>query len=94
MLVTIELVDINDQPPVFIGEPFSGEVAENSAIGYSVVTAISASDGDLGDNSLFSFRIDSSTDPGKMEIFVFCVNLIILNFQVFSRLILKVVKWL
>ena len=67
VLVTIELIDINDQPPEFIGAPFTGEVAENSPIGYSVVTAISASDGDLGNNALFSFKIDSSSDPGKME---------------------------
>ena len=72
VLVTIELLDINDQQPVFIGGPFSAEVPENSPIGYSVVTSISASDEDLGDNALFSFRIDSNTDPGKMSVCCCC----------------------
>ena len=65
VVVTIELLDINDQPPLFIGGPFSGNVAENTQIGYSVVTAIAASDADLGNNALFNFRIDAISDPGK-----------------------------
>ena len=71
VLVTVELLDINDQPPIFIGAPFSGEVAENTQIGYSVVTGISASDDDLGNNALFNFRIDTATDPGKKYICIF-----------------------
>ena len=64
VVVTIELLDINDQPPVFVGGPFSGEVAENSPIGYSVVSGVSATDADLGTNAEFNFRIDTASDPG------------------------------
>ena len=60
VLATIELIDVNDEPPVFVGGPFYGEVAENSRVGYSVVTGIAATDADIGDNALFNFRISTA----------------------------------
>ena len=44
---TITLADINDNTPVIIGEPYKVTLQENSATG-TVVTTVTATDGDLG----------------------------------------------
>lgn len=46
--VTIEIVDIQDQPPVFLNGPYTMVLNENSAAGTSVGLVL-ARDGDTGD---------------------------------------------
>jgi hypothetical protein len=45
--VTVEVIDANDNPPVFDREAYSATVAENAVPG-DVVTTITAMDSDTG----------------------------------------------
>ena len=45
--VTVNVIDVNDQRPVFIGSPYSAQVLENSPFGTRVKT-IKATDSDSG----------------------------------------------
>ncbi|XP_017481610.1 PREDICTED: cadherin-23, partial [Rhagoletis zephyria] len=45
--VSINVIDVQDQPPIFTNAPYSATLAENTAAGVSVLT-IKAVDGDVG----------------------------------------------
>lgn len=70
-LVTIQVLDVNDNAPIFVSTPFQATVLENVPIGYSVIH-VQAIDADSGDNSRlvytlletgtsFPFAINNST---------------------------------
>ncbi|XP_064589329.1 cadherin EGF LAG seven-pass G-type receptor 2 isoform X4 [Zonotrichia leucophrys gambelii] len=70
-LVTIQVLDVNDNAPIFVSTPFQATVLENVPIGYSVIH-VQAIDADSGDNSRlvytlletgtsFPFTINNST---------------------------------
>ncbi|XP_034019490.1 cadherin EGF LAG seven-pass G-type receptor 1 isoform X2 [Thalassophryne amazonica] len=67
-LVVVQVVDVNDNTPMFVSTPFQATVLENVAIGYSVIH-IQAIDSDSGENALLEYRLTDTT-PG----FPFTIN--------------------
>uniref|UniRef100_A0A8C9TNK3 Cadherin EGF LAG seven-pass G-type receptor 1 n=1 Tax=Scleropages formosus TaxID=113540 RepID=A0A8C9TNK3_SCLFO len=67
-LVVVQVVDVNDNAPMFVSTPFQATVLENMAIGHSVIH-IQAIDADSGDNARLEYRL-LDTSPG----FPFAVN--------------------
>ncbi|KAL2093590.1 hypothetical protein ACEWY4_010902 [Coilia grayii] len=67
-LVVVQVVDVNDNAPMFVSTPFQASVLENVAIGHSVIH-IQAIDGDSGSNAHLSYRL-TDTQPG----FPFTIN--------------------
>lgn len=67
-IVVVQVVDVNDNAPMFVSTPFQATVLENVAIGYSVIH-IQAIDADSGKNSLLEYRL-TDTAPG----FPFTIN--------------------
>uniref|UniRef100_A0A8B9LAZ8 Cadherin, EGF LAG seven-pass G-type receptor 2 n=1 Tax=Astyanax mexicanus TaxID=7994 RepID=A0A8B9LAZ8_ASTMX len=59
-LVTVQVLDINDNAPIFVSTPFQATVLENVPIGYSVIH-IQAVDADSGDNSRLEYRLTEVT---------------------------------
>ncbi|KAM6044521.1 cadherin EGF LAG seven-pass G-type receptor 2 isoform 2-T2 [Chlamydotis macqueenii] len=70
-LVTVQVLDVNDNAPIFVSTPFQATVLENVPVGYSVIH-IQAIDADSGDNgrlvytlletgASFPFAINNST---------------------------------
>uniref|UniRef100_A0A8V5GQF3 Cadherin EGF LAG seven-pass G-type receptor 2 n=1 Tax=Melopsittacus undulatus TaxID=13146 RepID=A0A8V5GQF3_MELUD len=70
-LVTVQVLDVNDNAPIFVSTPFQATVLENVPLGYSVIH-VQAIDADSGDNSRlvytlletgagFPFAINNST---------------------------------
>ncbi|XP_052329457.1 cadherin EGF LAG seven-pass G-type receptor 2-like isoform X4 [Oncorhynchus keta] len=53
-LVTVQVVDINDNAPIFVSTPFQATVLENVPVGYSIIH-IQAIDADSGDNSRLEY---------------------------------------
>ncbi|XP_048060461.1 cadherin-23 isoform X2 [Megalobrama amblycephala] len=56
--LTITILDINDNPPVFSPSSFTVHLPENSPTGV-VVTQLSASDADAGSNGWLQYRLDT-----------------------------------
>eukprot|EP00079_Xenopus_tropicalis_P015439 XP_004913058.1 PREDICTED: cadherin EGF LAG seven-pass G-type receptor 1 isoform X2 [Xenopus tropicalis] len=67
-MVTVQVVDVNDNAPIFVSTPFQATVLENVPIGYSVVH-IQANDADSGDNARIQYRL-TDTPPN----FPFVIN--------------------
>uniref|UniRef100_A0A4W6E713 Cadherin EGF LAG seven-pass G-type receptor 1a n=1 Tax=Lates calcarifer TaxID=8187 RepID=A0A4W6E713_LATCA len=67
-MVVVQVVDMNDNAPMFVSTPFQATVLENVAIGYSVIH-IQAIDGDSGENARLEYRLTDTT-PG----FPFTIN--------------------
>lgn len=67
-MVVVQVVDVNDNSPMFVSTPFQATVLENVAIGYSVIH-IQAIDGDSGENARLEYRLTDTT-PG----FPFTIN--------------------
>ncbi len=55
LFVSVE--DVNDNPPVFVGAPYSEMVSENAAIGV-VVATVAAVDDDEGRNAEITYSLD------------------------------------
>ncbi|XP_077190373.1 cadherin EGF LAG seven-pass G-type receptor 2 isoform X2 [Paroedura picta] len=61
-LVTIQVLDINDNAPIFVSTPFQSTVLENVPVGYSVIH-IQAIDADSGENARLEYAlVDTSSD--------------------------------
>ena len=58
--VTVQLNDINDNPPQFINPPASVSVSESEASGF-VVATLSADDDDIGQNAIISSSLTGSS---------------------------------
>ncbi|XP_049616876.1 cadherin EGF LAG seven-pass G-type receptor 1 isoform X5 [Syngnathus scovelli] len=67
-MVVVQVVDVNDNVPMFVSTPFQATVLENVAVGYSVIH-IQAIDGDSGENARLEYRL-TDTVPG----FPFTIN--------------------
>uniref|UniRef100_A0A8C8JEY5 Cadherin EGF LAG seven-pass G-type receptor 1 n=1 Tax=Oncorhynchus tshawytscha TaxID=74940 RepID=A0A8C8JEY5_ONCTS len=67
-MVVVQVVDVNDNAPMFVSTPFQSTVLENVAIGYSVIH-IQAIDADSGDNARLEYHL-TDTSPG----FPFIIN--------------------
>ncbi|CAH1246628.1 CDH23 [Branchiostoma lanceolatum] len=68
-VLIVNVVDEDDQPPLFLGQPFSTQVNEDTPVGTTIIT-INARDGDYGINNPIvystegddgTFSIDSTT---------------------------------
>ncbi|XP_074182682.1 cadherin EGF LAG seven-pass G-type receptor 1 isoform X1 [Rhinolophus sinicus] len=55
-LVSVQVLDVNDNAPIFVSSPFQAAVLENVPLGYSVLH-IQAVDADAGDNSRLRYRL-------------------------------------
>ncbi|BFZ24031.1 hypothetical protein BsWGS_27070 [Bradybaena similaris] len=62
MSVNINVLDQNDNEPIFNMSKYSTRVLENVAVGAPVIQVF-ASDSDSGENSRIEYSIDSRTDP-------------------------------
>ncbi|XP_073429603.1 cadherin EGF LAG seven-pass G-type receptor 1 isoform X2 [Dendrobates tinctorius] len=67
-MVSVQVVDVNDNAPIFVSTPFQATVLENVPIGYSVVH-IQANDADSGDNARIQYSL-TDTPPN----FPFVIN--------------------
>uniref|UniRef100_A0A8C7RY70 Cadherin EGF LAG seven-pass G-type receptor 1a n=1 Tax=Oncorhynchus mykiss TaxID=8022 RepID=A0A8C7RY70_ONCMY len=67
-IVVVQVVDVNDNAPMFVSTPFQATVLENMAVGCSVIH-IQAIDADSGDNSHLQYRLTAMA-PG----FPFTIN--------------------
>ncbi|KAI2665272.1 Cadherin EGF LAG seven-pass G-type receptor 1 [Labeo rohita] len=67
-IVVIQVVDVNDNAPMFVSTPFQATVLENVPIGYSVIH-IQAIDSDSGENARLDYSFTDTT-PG----FPFTIN--------------------
>ncbi|XP_056307479.1 cadherin EGF LAG seven-pass G-type receptor 1 isoform X2 [Danio aesculapii] len=67
-MVVIQVVDVNDNAPMFVSTPFQASVLENVPVGYSVIH-IQAIDADSGDNAHLEYKL-TDTSPG----FPFVIN--------------------
>ncbi|XP_040193695.1 cadherin EGF LAG seven-pass G-type receptor 2-like isoform X1 [Rana temporaria] len=61
-LVTVQVLDVNDNAPVFVSGPFQAAVLENSPLGYSVLQ-VQALDADAGENSRLEYRLTGEAGP-------------------------------
>uniref|UniRef100_A0AAY4D3X6 Cadherin EGF LAG seven-pass G-type receptor 1 n=1 Tax=Denticeps clupeoides TaxID=299321 RepID=A0AAY4D3X6_9TELE len=66
--VVIQVVDVNDNAPMFVSTPFQATVLENVPLGYSVIH-IQAIDADSGDNARLDYAL-TDTPPA----FPFTIN--------------------
>ncbi|KAL4658540.1 cadherin EGF LAG seven-pass G-type receptor 2-like [Arapaima gigas] len=55
-LVTVQVLDINDNAPIFVSTPFQATVLENVPLGFSIIH-IQAIDADSGENSRLEYRL-------------------------------------
>ncbi len=67
-IVVIQVVDVNDNAPMFVSTPFQATVLESVPIGYSVIH-IQAIDSDSGENARLDYSLTDTT-PG----FPFTIN--------------------
>lgn len=67
-LVIVQVIDINDNAPMFVSTPFQATILENVPIGYSVIH-IQAIDSDSGENARLDYCL-TDTSPG----FPFTIN--------------------
>ncbi|XP_061688101.1 cadherin EGF LAG seven-pass G-type receptor 2 [Syngnathoides biaculeatus] len=67
-LVTVQVLDVNDNAPIFVSTPFQATVLENVPVGYSIIH-IQAVDADSGENSRLDYRLTET-----MPNFPFTIN--------------------
>ncbi|GAB6026551.1 hypothetical protein CHUAL_012969 [Chamberlinius hualienensis] len=65
--VSIQVLDENDNNPVFAKETYSFHISEDSPVG-SIVGIISATDADTGEYSKITYVLDKRTTMGKFSI--------------------------
>ncbi|RVE73479.1 hypothetical protein OJAV_G00049860 [Oryzias javanicus] len=59
-LVTVQVLDVNDNAPIFVSTPFQATVLENVPPGYSIIH-IQAVDADSGENSRLEYQLTETT---------------------------------
>nr|XP_004650449.2 cadherin EGF LAG seven-pass G-type receptor 1 [Jaculus jaculus] len=84
-LVSVQVLDVNDNAPIFVSSPFQAAVLENVPLGYSVLH-IQAVDADAGENARLRYRlVDTASaalgggsagleDPGSSSDFPFQIH--------------------
>ncbi|XP_036379001.1 protocadherin gamma-C5-like [Megalops cyprinoides] len=72
-LVTVKVLDVNDNPPLFSQPSFNVYIKENNAAGASLCS-VSASDADQDKNSLISYSIVDSSLQGVPTSSYFYIN--------------------
>ncbi|XP_037369268.1 cadherin EGF LAG seven-pass G-type receptor 1 [Talpa occidentalis] len=62
-LVSVQVLDVNDNAPIFVSSPFQAAVLENVPVGHSVLH-IQAVDADAGENARLRYRlVDTAAAP-------------------------------
>ncbi|XP_063811014.1 cadherin EGF LAG seven-pass G-type receptor 2-like isoform X2 [Pseudophryne corroboree] len=61
-LVSVQVLDVNDNAPAFVSGPFQAAVLENAPLGYSVLQ-VQALDADSGENSQLEYRLTGEAGP-------------------------------
>ncbi|GAB6027812.1 hypothetical protein CHUAL_002042 [Chamberlinius hualienensis] len=64
--VDIEVLDINDNPPIFDTKAYNISILENAPIGFSV-TQVHASDDDKDENANFRYRLEDSSGAFSID---------------------------
>nr|XP_051684094.1 cadherin EGF LAG seven-pass G-type receptor 1 isoform X2 [Oryctolagus cuniculus] len=73
-LVSVQVLDVNDNAPIFVSSPFQAAVLENVPVGYSVLH-IQAVDADAGENARLRYRlVDTAAAGAGPEPFPFQVH--------------------
>ncbi|XP_048219002.1 cadherin EGF LAG seven-pass G-type receptor 2 isoform X2 [Perognathus longimembris pacificus] len=67
-LVTVQVLDVNDNAPIFVSTPFQATVLESVPLGY-LVLHVQAVDADAGDNARLEYRL-----AGVGRDFPFAIN--------------------
>uniref|UniRef100_A0A8C6FYI7 Cadherin EGF LAG seven-pass G-type receptor 1 n=1 Tax=Moschus moschiferus TaxID=68415 RepID=A0A8C6FYI7_MOSMO len=60
-LVSVQVLDVNDNAPIFVSSPFQAAVLENVPLGHSVLH-IQAVDADAGENARLRYRLAPAAD--------------------------------
>ncbi|KAG5282663.1 hypothetical protein AALO_G00058490 [Alosa alosa] len=55
-IVSVQVIDVNDNPPIFVSTPFQATVLESAPVGHSILH-IQAIDTDSGDNARLEYRL-------------------------------------
>uniref|UniRef100_A0A8C6HNE7 Cadherin, EGF LAG seven-pass G-type receptor 1 n=1 Tax=Mus spicilegus TaxID=10103 RepID=A0A8C6HNE7_MUSSI len=61
-LVSVQVLDVNDNAPIFVSSPFQAAVLENVPLGHSVLH-IQAVDADAGENARLQYRLNPASAP-------------------------------
>ncbi|XP_062837747.1 cadherin EGF LAG seven-pass G-type receptor 1 isoform X5 [Anolis carolinensis] len=64
-MVSIQVLDVNDNAPIFVSTPFQATVLENVPVGYSVLH-IQAVDADSGDNARLEYKLIEVAHPSSL----------------------------
>ena len=56
----MDVIDKNDNPPVFVGAPYTFPIRENPAVG-AIVGTVTATDADSGENAALTYTSDISS---------------------------------
>ncbi|XP_071394926.1 cadherin EGF LAG seven-pass G-type receptor 3-like, partial [Centroberyx affinis] len=59
-IVSVQVKDVNDNPPIFVSTPFQASVLESAPVGSSILH-IQAIDTDSGDNSRLEYRLTGTS---------------------------------
>uniref|UniRef100_A0A8D0HIG2 Cadherin EGF LAG seven-pass G-type receptor 1 n=1 Tax=Sphenodon punctatus TaxID=8508 RepID=A0A8D0HIG2_SPHPU len=65
-MVSVQVVDVNDNAPIFVSTPFQATVLENVPLGYSVLH-IQAVDADSGDNARLEYKLIDFSPPSGIN---------------------------
>ncbi|XP_071024067.1 protocadherin gamma-C5-like isoform X20 [Oncorhynchus clarkii lewisi] len=70
-IITVDILDVNDNPPVFSQPSYTVYVRENNAAG-SIMYSVSASDPDIGENAKISYSIlDSKVQDVSVSSYIY-----------------------
>ncbi|XP_052313232.1 protocadherin gamma-C5-like isoform X7 [Oncorhynchus keta] len=70
-IITVNILDVNDNPPVFSQPSYTVYVRENNAAG-SIMCSVSASDPDIGENAKISYSIlDSKVQDVSISSYIY-----------------------
>ncbi|XP_036846232.1 protocadherin gamma-C5 isoform X40 [Oncorhynchus mykiss] len=70
-IITVDILDVNDNPPVFSQPSYTVYVRENNAAG-SIMCSVSASDPDIGENAKISYSIlDSKVQDVSVSSYIY-----------------------
>eukprot|EP00794_Sanderia_malayensis_P018890 gene18890-20792_t len=64
--VTVKIIDINDNPPVFVKSVYNGEIKEDAPVNETVLK-IQATDKDAGDNAKVNFYVTGGNEQGHFS---------------------------
>lgn len=59
-IVSVQVTDVNDNPPIFVSTPFQASVLESATVGSSILH-IQAIDTDSGDNARLEYRLTGTS---------------------------------